>query len=110
MNTGHTGGGGTIHANTATAVPARLTALGALAGLGQDAVRLQASSALDVVIHVERSAQGRHIACIGVVGDGPGGLVVVPALESRTGQVSPGPAWGPLAARLGIHGVSGAAA
>ncbi|HEY8699727.1 MAG TPA: TadA family conjugal transfer-associated ATPase [Arthrobacter sp.] len=110
MNTGHSGGGGTIHANTATAVPARLTALGALAGLGQDAVRLQASSALDVVVHVERSAQGRHIACIGLVDDGPGGLAVVPALESRRGGVSPGPAWAPLAARLGLHGVSGAAA
>ncbi|HKU34751.1 MAG TPA: TadA family conjugal transfer-associated ATPase, partial [Paenarthrobacter sp.] len=31
LNTGHTGGGGTIHANTAEAVPARLVALGALA-------------------------------------------------------------------------------
>ena len=55
MNTGHTGGGGTIHANTAAAVPARLTALGALAGMGQDAMRLQVASALDVVVHVERS-------------------------------------------------------
>jgi pilus assembly protein CpaF len=110
MNTGHTGGGGTIHANTATAVPARLTALGALAGLAQDAVRLQASSALDVVIHVDRSAKGRQVACIGVVDDGPRGLAVVPALESRRGAVSRGPAWAPLAARLGLHGVSGAAA
>lgn len=110
MNTGHTGGGGTIHANTATAVPARLTALGALAGLGPDAVRLQASSALDVVIHVERSAQGRHIACIGVVDDGPGGLAVVPALESRSGALSHGPAWASLVARLGLPNLSGAAA
>ena len=110
MNTGHTGGGGTIHANTATAVPARLTALGALAGLGPDAVRLQASSALDVVIHVERSAQGRHIACIGVVDDGPGGLAVVPALESRSGALSLGPAWDSLVARLGLPNLSGAAA
>ncbi|MDQ0632592.1 pilus assembly protein CpaF [Arthrobacter pascens] len=110
MNTGHTGGGGTIHANTATAVPARLTALGALAGLGPDAVRLQASSALDVVIHVERSAQGRHIACIGVVDDGPGGLAVVPALESRSGALSHGPAWASLVARLGLPDLSGAAA
>jgi pilus assembly protein CpaF len=110
MNTGHTGGGGTIHANTATAVPARLTALGALAGLGPDAVRLQASSALDVVIHVERSVQGRHIACIGVVDGGPGGLAVVPALESRSGALSHGPAWASLVARLGLPDLSGAAA
>jgi len=59
MNTGHTGAGGTIHANTAAAVPARLTALGALAGMGPDAVRLQAASALDVVVHLERTRQGR---------------------------------------------------
>jgi pilus assembly protein CpaF len=102
MNTGHTGGGGTIHANAATAVPARLTALGALAGLGQDAVRLQAASALDVVVHVERSRLGRQVACVGVVQDGPGGLVVVPALESRSGRLSAGPAWDLLSRRLGL--------
>jgi pilus assembly protein CpaF len=102
MNTGHTGGGGTIHANTATAVPARLTALGALAGLGQDAVRLQASSALDVVIHVDRLPRGRRVACIGVMEDGEGGLAVVPALEIRRGEAAPGPAWALLAGRLGL--------
>jgi pilus assembly protein CpaF len=102
MNTGHTGGGGTIHANTASAVPARLAALGALAGLGQDAVRLQASSALDVVIHVDRLPRGRRVACIGVMEDGEGGLTVVPALEMRRGETTPGPAWALLAGRLGL--------
>lgn len=110
MNTGHTGGGGTIHANAATAVPARLTALGALAGMGQDAVRLQAASALDVVVHVERSRQGRHVACVGVVQDRPGGLAVVPALENRGGQLVTGPGWAALSARLGLAAESGAAA
>ncbi|WP_309484091.1 TadA family conjugal transfer-associated ATPase [Pseudarthrobacter sp. NS4] len=100
MNTGHSGGGGTIHANTATAVPARLTALGALAGLGPDAVRLQASSALDVVIHVERTPRGREVACVGIIGDGPDGLIVVPGLQMAAGV--PGPAWPALAARLGL--------
>lgn len=102
MNTGHTGGGGTIHANTATAVPARLTALGALAGLGQEAVRLQVSSALDVVIHVDRLPRGRQVSCIGVMEDGQGGLTVVPALEIRRGEATPGPAWALLADRLGL--------
>lgn len=110
MNTGHTGGGGTIHANAATAVPARLTALGAIAGMGQDAVRLQAASALDVVVHVERSRQGRHVACVGVVQDRPGGLAVVPALENRGGQLVTGPGWAALSARLGLAAESGAAA
>ncbi|WP_426996900.1 TadA family conjugal transfer-associated ATPase [Pseudarthrobacter sp. N5] len=102
MNTGHTGGGGTVHANTAAAVPARLMALGALAGLGQDAVRLQAASALDVVVHMERSRQGRYVACIGVVEDGVSGLVVSAALEFRGGRVVAGPAWESLAERLGL--------
>lgn len=102
MNTGHSGGGGTIHANTATAVPARLTALGALAGLNPDGVRLQAASALDVVIHVERTPRCREVACVGLVGDGPGGLTVLPALEGGEGPVRTGPAWPSLAERLGL--------
>ncbi|WP_285246975.1 TadA family conjugal transfer-associated ATPase [Pseudarthrobacter sp. efr-133-R2A-89] len=99
MNTGHSGGGGTIHANTATAVPARLTALGALAGLGPEAVRLQAASALDVVIHLGRTPRGREVLCVGLLGDGPEGLGVVPAVE-ESGK--PGPGWPALAARLGL--------
>ena len=102
MNTGHTGGGGTIHANTAAAVPARLTALGALAGMGQDAVRLQVASALDVVVHVERSRAGRHVACIGVVEDRPHGLEVSAAVTVQAGTLSLGPAWPALARRLGL--------
>lgn len=102
MNTGHSGGGGTIHANTATAVPARLTALGALAGLNPDGVRLQAASALDVVIHVERTQRCREVTCVGVVGDGPDGLTVLPALAGSEGTVSAGPAWPALAERLGL--------
>lgn len=99
MNTGHSGCGGTIHANTAAAVPARLNALGALAGLGPEAVRLQAASALDVVIHVGRTPRGREIQSIGLIADGPQGLAVQPAVgESGV----PGPGWPALAARLGM--------
>jgi pilus assembly protein CpaF len=104
MNTGHTGGGGTIHANTAAAVPARLTALGALAGLSQEAVRLQAASALDIVVHVERTGYGRQIACIGLIEDGREGLVVTAALEIRGGEPCRGPAWPRLAGRLELEG------
>lgn len=104
MNTGHTGGGGTIHANAAAAVPARLTALGALAGLSQNAVRLQAASALDVVVHVERSVHGRQLACIGLIEDGADGLTVSAALEIRGSELGPGPAWSGLAKRLGLEG------
>ncbi|KRE80301.1 secretion system protein E [Arthrobacter sp. Soil763] len=103
MNTGHTGAGGTIHANTAAAVPARLTALGALAGMSQDAVRLQTISALDAVVHLERRPHGRQLASIGLLEDRPAGLAVAAALDvDAAGTVRPGPAWPALATRLGV--------
>ena len=89
MNTGHTGGGGTIHANAAGAVPARLIALGALAGLGQDAVRLQVASALDVVVHVARSRHGRYVACVGVLRRRPPDLAWPWHSRLRAGSWSP---------------------
>jgi len=109
MNTGHAGGGGTIHANAAAAVPARLAALGALAGMGQDAVRLQVASAIDAVVHVERTETGRQIASIGILEAHQSGLAVTVALEVLKGQVSCGPAWPQLADRLGLDpGMAGA--
>ncbi|WP_416417007.1 TadA family conjugal transfer-associated ATPase [Paenarthrobacter aromaticivorans] len=108
LNTGHTGGGGTIHANTAEAVPARLTALGALAGLNAEAVRLQVSSALDVVIHVERTPLGRKVGSIGVLTDSLHGQQVVTALRWSPEGLAQGPAWAELSSRLS-PGVSGEA-
>lgn len=60
MNTGHQGAAGTLHANNPESVPARLAALGALAGWSVQATSLQAASALDLVIHVNRGEQGRR--------------------------------------------------
>lgn len=69
MNTGHEGGCGTVHANSATDVPARLEALAAVGGMARDALHAQAASALDVLVHITRSASGRRrIDEIGVVG------------------------------------------
>ncbi|WP_306232533.1 TadA family conjugal transfer-associated ATPase [Agrococcus beijingensis] len=68
LNTGHDGGAGTLHANSLDDVPARLEALGALAGLSPPALARQAVSALDAVLHVERDAEGRRrIAAIGAL-------------------------------------------
>lgn len=58
LNTGHDGGAGTLHANGLRDVPARLEALGALAGLDDIALARQAASAFDVVLHVERTPDG----------------------------------------------------
>ena len=68
LNTGHDGGAGTLHANSLADVPARLEALGALSGMSPDAVARQAVSALDVVLHLERTPAGRRLAAIGTLG------------------------------------------
>lgn len=54
LNTGHRGGWATVHANSAVEVPARLEALGALAGMSRDAVCAQSLPAFDVLVHLRR--------------------------------------------------------
>lgn len=65
LNTGHDGGAGTLHAGSAADVPARLEALGALAGMSPDALARQAVSALHLLVHLERRPEGRRVAAIG---------------------------------------------
>ena len=65
LNTGHDGGAGTLHANSLADVPARLEALGALAGMSATAVARQAVSAIGAVLHLERSDGARRLAAIG---------------------------------------------
>ncbi|MBG6189419.1 pilus assembly protein CpaF [Arthrobacter sp. CAN_A212] len=106
MNTGHSGAGGTIHSNSAETVPARLTALGSLAGLSREAVTLQAASALDVVVHLVRTISGRRVAAIGLVElDEASHLVVRPALLRSAGGCDRAPGWPRLENLLG-HGPS----
>jgi pilus assembly protein CpaF len=76
LNTGHEGGCGTLHANSALDVPARLEALATVAGLGREAVHSQLSSALRVVVHLVRTGDGRRlVAGLCVLSRGPAGLV-----------------------------------
>ncbi len=60
LNTGHEGGCGTLHANSAADVPARVEALAQAAGLGREAAHSQLASALDVVLHLARGRDGRR--------------------------------------------------
>jgi len=77
MNTGHDGGAGTLHASSLDDVPARLEALGALAGLGVVEVARQAVSAIGAVVHLERDGGRRRVAAIGRLGvDDRGRLTV----------------------------------
>jgi pilus assembly protein CpaF len=83
LNTGHEGGCGTVHANSAADVPARLEALGVAAGLGRLAVHSQMASALHAVVHLVRDRGGRRrVADVHVLQRMADGLVrTVPALE-----------------------------
>ena len=65
LNTGHDGSAGTLHANRIEHVPARLEALGALAGLDPPALARQAASALHGVIHLERRRGVHRVAGAG---------------------------------------------
>lgn len=80
LNTGHDGGAGTLHANSLADVPARLEALGVLAGWGAEALARQAVSAFDAVLHLERDERGRRrLAELGVLQlTDRGRLVAVP--------------------------------
>lgn len=66
LNTGHDGGAGTLHASGLGDVPARLEALGALAGMDATALARQAVSAFTTVLHLERGAGGRR--CVAQAG------------------------------------------
>jgi pilus assembly protein CpaF len=68
LNTGHDGGAGTLHANSLADVPARLEALGALAGMSDRSVARQTASAIGLVVHVERVGGGRRVSGFGRFG------------------------------------------
>jgi pilus assembly protein CpaF len=96
LNTGHEGGCGTVHANAAGDVPARLEALGSTAGLDRGALHSQLAAALSVVVHLARDRSGRRrVAEIHVLERGRDGLVgTVPAVLGT----ERGPGWARLAA------------
>jgi pilus assembly protein CpaF len=96
LNTGHEGGCGTIHSNSADDVPARFEALGIAAGMPRAAVHAQLAPAFQVVLHLRRGA------------DGIRRLVEVAVLErTSAGFVEAQPAWRFAA---GLSGTAGPAA
>lgn len=64
LNTGHHGGAGTVHASGLADVPARLEALGALAGLDDHGVARQVVSAIGAIIHVGKVDGARRVTGI----------------------------------------------
>ncbi len=78
MNTGHDGSLCTIHANSPRDALARLETLVLMAGmeLPSRAIREQTAAALDLIVHVERSEDGRRrvtsiVEIVGLEGDTP---------------------------------------
>lgn len=100
LNTGHEGGCGTLHANSALDVPARVEALALAAGLDRPAAHSQLASAVEVVLHLHRGRDGaRRLAEVALPTRDADGLVRMESavVVETDGQVRAGPA----AARLG---------
>lgn len=102
LNTGHQGAWGTLHANSAADVPARLLAMGALAGWSADALTAQVHAGVDAVLHLCRDQAGRRPVCLAVpVADPDGaGLQMLPVVQDVDGRPVRGRGWDLLAARL----------
>lgn len=103
LNTGHEGGCGTLHANSAVDVPARLEALAATAGLTREALHSQLASALRVAVHLTRREGVRRAAQVCLLVRGGDGLVHAEPAWSWDGVAAtgrPGPAHESLAALL----------
>ena len=102
FNTGHEGGCGTVHANSARAVPDRLAALALAAGMTLAGVNAQMSAGLEVVLHLARRPDGRRVLGeVGVVVAGVEGVTVRPALVRQKGALRPGPGLELLRERIG---------
>ena len=100
LNTGHEGGMSTLHANGPEEVPARIEALGALAGMPRAAVHAQLRQALRVVVHLARDDTGRRrVDRVGVVvpdRTDAAAVRVDVAFRAHPDRVEPGPGWSRL--------------
>ncbi len=100
LNTGHRGGCGTLHANSAADVVPRVEGLCLAAGLPSAAAHAQLASAVEVVLHCGRDPDGlRRLGEVAVLRrDDDGRCRAVPAVRFPRGAP---PVEGPGADRLG---------
>jgi pilus assembly protein CpaF len=102
LNTGHAGSAGTLHANSASELPARLEALGALGRLERHALHSQVAAALQVALHLARLRDGRRVmAEIAIFRRHRECVQVVPAWRHDAGPVD---GWPELARLLALSG------
>ena len=76
LNTGHRGGGMTLHANSLAEVPARLEVLGFMAGMSPSLLSSAVRGGCDLVIHIERRSDGSRRVQLGEFSEREGQLVV----------------------------------
>jgi pilus assembly protein CpaF len=103
LNTGHEGGCGTIHANSARDVPARIEALALAAGLPREAAHSQFLAGVDAVLHLGRDVDGhRLLREVAVPHRRPDGLAEMLTAVSfpGCGRARTGPGEESLATRL----------
>lgn len=87
LNTGHDGGAGTLHANSADEVPARLEALAVLGGLDRAALHSQLAAAVQVVLYMRREGTHRRLAELAVLTRRDSLVEAVPAWQrDRSGN------------------------
>lgn len=103
LNTGHDGSAGTVHANAAADVPARLEALGLAGGLPRAALHAQLASALHVVLHLRRTPRGRVLDEVCVLLPHRGFVTAVGAWHRSGGT---GSAASHLAALFRVRGIT----
>jgi pilus assembly protein CpaF len=104
LNTGHDGGCGTLHANSAGDVPARVEALALAAGLDRLAVHSQLASGVAAVVHLRRGRDGvRRLAEVALpTRDAAGWVAMTPAVTvAQGGEIREGAAAARLETLLG---------
>ncbi len=105
LNTGHEGGAGTLHANTASDVPARLEALGLLGGLTREALHAQVRAGFQIIVHLRRVEAARILDEICVLVPSGTGRLVMP-LTAWCRRAGGGPAASLLANLIVQRGVA----
>jgi len=104
LNTGHDGGAGTVHANSAREVPARMEALAAAGGLPRDALHSQLAAAVQVVLHMRKAPSGSRILhTVGVLGRAAGEVTVRPVWTAERGWSPERAALAELLAERGVR-------
>ncbi len=105
LNTGHEGGAGTVHANSAREVPARMEALAATGGLAPAALHSQLAAAVQIVLHMRRLRGGtRVLDTVGVLSRDGSGVAVRTAWTRTDGPADAHRALDELLVERGVRG------